>query len=73
MSKTTALDLLVSLAAVFRVVTQRCWWGGALRDDPKNSCKGDYSSAGAWRFLVHFLGIHCTTTRNLLKRRLCWT
>ena len=30
---------LVSLAAVFSIVTQR--WGGALRDDTKNGCEGD--------------------------------
>ena len=32
---------LVSFAAVFRLVTQR-WWGGGLRDEPKNGCEGDY-------------------------------
>ena len=31
---------LVSLAAVFSIVTQR--WGGALRDDTKNGSEGDY-------------------------------
>ena len=33
------MEILVFLAAVFRLTTQRC--GGALRDEPKNSCKGD--------------------------------
>ena len=33
---------LVSLAAVFSIVTQRSsLWGGALRDDNKNGCEGD--------------------------------
>ena len=36
---------LVSLAAVFSIVTQRSspqtLWGGALRDDTKNGCEGD--------------------------------
>ena len=35
---------LVSLAAVFSIVTQRSFpplWGGALRDDTKNGCEGD--------------------------------
>ena len=32
---------LVCFAAVFRLVMQRLW-GGALRDEPKSSCKGDY-------------------------------
>ena len=32
---------LVSFAAVFRLVTQRSV-GGALRDEPKSNCKGDY-------------------------------
>ena len=31
---------IVSLAAVFSIVTQRLW-GGALRDDTKNGCEGD--------------------------------
>ena len=31
---------VVSLAAVFSIVTQRSW-GGALRDDTKNGCEGD--------------------------------
>ena len=38
---------LVSLAAVFSIVTQRSspqtLWGGALRDDTKNGCEGDYT------------------------------
>ena len=37
-------SLLVSLAAVFSIVTQRSslpLWGGALRDDTKNGCEGD--------------------------------
>ena len=33
---------VVSLAAVFSIVTQRSW-GGALRDDTKNGCEGDYA------------------------------
>ena len=33
--------LLVSLAAVFSMVTQRSSQG-ALRDNTKNGCKGDY-------------------------------
>ena len=32
---------LVCFAAVFRLVMQRLW-GGALRDEPKSGCKGDY-------------------------------
>ena len=34
---------IVSLAAVFSIVTQRSsrMWGGALRDDTKNGCEGD--------------------------------
>ena len=37
---------LVSLAAVFGIVTQRsCLGGGALRDDTKNGCEGDYGTA----------------------------
>ena len=39
----TASGDLVSLAAVFSIVT----WGGALRDDTKNGCEGDY-----WRSRV---------------------
>ena len=31
---------VVSLAAVFSIVTQLSW-GGALRDDTKNGCEGD--------------------------------
>ena len=31
---------VVSLAAVFSIVTQRLW-GGELRDDTKNGCEGD--------------------------------
>jgi len=23
-------------------------WGGALRDDPKNGCEGDYMETGHW-------------------------
>ena len=34
---------IVSLAAVFSIVTQR----GALRDDTKNGCVGDYAHVGA--------------------------
>ena len=37
--------MLLSLAAVFSIVTQRSslrLWGGALRDDTKNGCEGDY-------------------------------
>ena len=34
-----ATDLVVSLATVFSIVTQG---GGALRDDTKNGCEGDY-------------------------------
>jgi len=39
-------DLIVSLAAVFSIVTQRFSpgggeGGGALRDDAKNDCEGD--------------------------------
>ena len=45
----SALGLLVSLAAVFIIVTQRSspqtFWGGALRDDTKNGCEGDYRVA----------------------------
>ena len=38
---------VVSLAAVFSIVTQRsCLWGGALRDDTKNRCEGDYQARG---------------------------
>ena len=33
---------VVSLAAVFSIVTQRSW-GGALRDETKNGCDGDYA------------------------------
>ena len=33
---------VVSLAAVFSIVTQ----GGALRDDTKNGCEGDYGKGG---------------------------
>ena len=33
------MEILVSLATVFRLITQQ--WGGMLRDEPKNSCKGD--------------------------------
>ena len=33
------MEILVSLATVFRLITQH--WGGMLRDEPKNSCKGD--------------------------------
>ena len=38
-----AYFLVVSLAAVFSIVTQRSssLWGGALRDDTKNGCEGD--------------------------------
>ena len=35
---------IVSLAAVFSIVTQRSsssLWGGALRDETKNGCEGD--------------------------------
>ena len=33
---------VVSLAAVFSIVTQRSpLWVGALRDDTKNGCEGD--------------------------------
>ena len=32
---------LVYFAAVFRLVMQRLW-GGALCDEPKNGCEGDY-------------------------------
>ena len=34
---------IVSLAAVFSIVTQRSsrMWGGALRDGTKNGCEGD--------------------------------
>ena len=50
MLKMALLDL-VSLAAVFSIVTQRSShcplslssWGGALRDDTKNGCEGDYT------------------------------
>ena len=35
---------IVSLAAVFSIVTQRS--GGALRDDTKNGCEGDYYEHG---------------------------
>ena len=35
------LAKLVSFAAVFRLVTQ-----GALRDEPKNGCEGDYGKVG---------------------------
>ena len=40
---------VVSLAAVFSIVTQRSSpGGGALRDDTKNGCEGDYpESRGA--------------------------
>ena len=38
--------MLVSLAAVFSIVTQRSTpGGGALRDDTKNGCEGDYPHA----------------------------
>ena len=40
---------LVSFAAVFRDVTQRSSFGGALRDIPKDGCEGDYSQLGALR------------------------
>ena len=45
------LHTLVSLAAVFSLVTQRSspqtrLWGGALRDETKNGCEGDYSYTG---------------------------
>ena len=33
---------VVSLAAVFSIVTQRSW-GGGLLDDTKNGCDGDYA------------------------------
>jgi len=33
---------LVSFAAVFRVVTQRSWGRGALRDFGPSGCEGDY-------------------------------
>ena len=43
--------MLVSFAAVFRLVTQRVEGAcavfvgrGALRDEPKNGCEGDYRS-----------------------------
>ena len=41
LNKTRAVKSLplVSLAAVFSLVTQR---GGALRDETKNGCEGDY-------------------------------
>ena len=37
---------IVSLAAVFSIVTQRSSPGGALRDDTKNGCEGDYWQYG---------------------------
>ena len=33
---------IVFLAAVFSIVTHRSSPGGALRDDTKNGCEGDY-------------------------------
>ena len=39
---------LVSLAAVFSIVTPR---GGALRDDTKNGCEGDYLSLEQGHFI----------------------
>ena len=44
-----ATPVLVSLAAVFSIVTQRSFlWGGALRDDTKNGCEGDYACVEYW-------------------------
>ena len=45
------MSILVSYAAVFRLVTQRSspgggGGGGALRDEPKNGCVGDYVNPG---------------------------
>ena len=38
---------IVSLAAVFSIVTQcSSLWGGALRDNTKNVCEGDYGWYG---------------------------
>ena len=49
--------LVVSLAAVFSVVTQRpSPEGGALRDDTKNGCEGDYRLAGWGLLFVPFKG-----------------
>ena len=36
--------VVVSVAAVIRVVTQRFCGGEALRDDSNNGCGGDYYS-----------------------------
>ena len=47
--------VLVSYAAVLCLVTQRSSarsWGGALRDETKNGCVGDYHCPGMWN--VHF-------------------
>ena len=47
------MHLLVSLAAVFSLVTQRSsslLWGGALRDETKNGCEGDYASPNSNTF-----------------------
>ena len=46
---------LVSLAAVFSIVTQK--QQGALRDDTKNGCEGDYMPPGPSSFLSR-LGRH---------------
>ena len=40
---------LVCYTAVFSVVTQRCLWGGALRDASKNGCVADYTWAGLFK------------------------
>ena len=54
---------LVSYAAVLRVVTQR--FGGALRDNPKDGCEGDYCS-----FNLRQNGLSSTTTLCTLAPRL---
>ena len=40
---------LVSFAAVFRLVTQRSPPRGALRDEPKNGCEGDYDPLATFK------------------------
>jgi len=42
-------------------------WGGALRDETKNGCVGDYSNSGVWVLALQFLVLHLASARFCLR------